>query len=116
MTKAGNPNEVDSKILSQVVNLAHLVDYQDDSVVSRTIVDKKTGTITLFAFGKGQGLSEHTAPFDALVYVLEGEAGITISGESFYLKGGETIIMPADKPHALEALNRFKMLLVMIKS
>jgi quercetin dioxygenase-like cupin family protein len=116
MTKAENHNEVDSKILSQVVNLAHLVDYQEDSVVSRTIVDKKTGTITMFAFGKGQGLSEHTAPFDALVYVLEGEAGITISGESFYLKGGETIIMPADKPHALEALNRFKMLLVMIKS
>ena len=116
MTKAENHNEVDSKIFSQVVNLAHLVDYQEDSVVSRTIVDKKTGTVTMFAFGKGQGLSEHTAPFDALVYILEGEAGITISGESFYLKGGETIIMPADKPHALEALNRFKMMLVMIKS
>ena len=116
MTKSENRNEVDSKILSQVVNLAHLVDYQEDSVVSRTIVDKNTGTVTLFAFGKGQALSEHTAPFDALVYVLEGKAGITISGESFYLKGGETIIMPADKPHAVEALNRFKMMLVMIKS
>ncbi len=116
MTKSKNEKEVDQKILSQVVNLAHLIDYQEDSVVSRTIVDKKTGTITMFAFGKGQGLSEHTAPFDALVYVLEGEAGITISGESFYLKGGETIIMPADKPHALEALDRFKMMLVMIKS
>ena len=116
MTKSENRNEVDSKILSQVVNLAHLVDYQEDSVVSRTIVDKNTGTVTLFAFGKGQALSEHTAPFDALVYVLEGEAGITISGESSYLKGGETIIMPADKPHAVEALNRFKMMLVMIKS
>ena len=116
MTKSENRNEVDSKILSQVVNLAHLVDYQEDSVVSRTIVDKNTGTVTLFAFGKGQALSEHTAPFDALVYVLEGDAGITISGESFYLKGGETIIMPADKPHAVEALNKFKMMLVMIKS
>ena len=116
MTKSENRNEVDSKILSQVVNLAHLVDYQEDSVVSRTIVDKNTGTVTLFAFGKGQALSEHTAPFDALVYVLEGKAGITISGESFYLKGGETIIMPADKPHAVEALNMFKMMLVMIKS
>ena len=116
MTKSENRNEVDSKILSQVVNLAHLVDYQEDSVVSRTIVDKNTGTVTLFAFGKGQALSEHTAPFDALVYVLEGKAGITISGESFYLKGGETVIMPADKPHAVEALNRFKMMLVMIKS
>ena len=116
MTKSENRNEVDSKILSQVVNLAHLVDYQEDSVVSRTIVDKNTGTVTLFAFGKGQALSEHTAPFDALVYVLEGKAGITISGESFYLKGGETIIMPADKPHAVEALNKFKMMLVMIKS
>jgi len=116
MTKAANHNKVDETLLSQVINLAHLVDYQEGSVVSRTIVDKNTGTITLFAFSKGQGLSEHTAPFDALVYILEGEAGITISGESFYLKGKETIIMPANKPHALEALDRFKMMLVMIKS
>ena len=116
MTKAKNDNNTNQNILSQVINLTHLVNYQEGSVVSRTIVDKNTGTVTLFAFGKGQGLSEHTAPFDALVYILEGEAGITISGESFYLKGGETIIMPADKPHALEALDRFKMMLVMIKS
>ena len=116
MTKSKNDNAVEPKVLSQVVNLAHLVDYQKDSVVSRTIINKNTGTVTLFAFSKGQGLSEHTAPFDALVHVLEGEAGITIAGESFYLKGGETIIMPANKPHALEALDKFKMMLVMIKS
>ena len=116
MTKAENHKKIDETLLSQVVNLSSLVDYQESSVVSRTIVDKNTGTVTLFAFDKGQGLSEHTAPFDALVYIIEGEAGITISGESFYLKGGETIIMPADKPHALEALDRFKMMLVMIKS
>ena len=116
MTKAEQQNKVDEKLLSHVVNLASLVDYQKGSVVSRTIVEKNTGTITLFAFGKGQGLSEHTTPFDALVYIIEGEAGITISGESYYLKGGETIVMPANKPHALEALDRFKMMLVMIKS
>ncbi len=116
MTKAKKQNKVDQNILSQVANLANLVDYQEGSVVSRTIVEKNTGTVSLFAFDKGQGLSEHTTPFDALVYIIEGEAGVTISGESFYLKGGETIIMPADKPHALEALSKFKMMLVMIKS
>ena len=116
MTKAEEQNKVDEKLLSHVANLAHLVDYQEVSVVSRTIVEKTTGTVTIFAFDKGQSLSEHTAPFDALVYIVEGEAGITISGESFYLKGGDTIIMPANEPHSLEALNKFKMMLVMIKS
>ena len=109
-------NKVDENILAQVVDLANMVDYQEGSVVSRTIVEKNTGTITLFAFDKGQGLSEHSAPFDALVYILEGKTVITISGKAFNLKGGEILIMPADKPHALDALERFKMMLVMIKS
>ncbi len=103
-------------LLAQAMKLTDLVDYQVDSVVSRTIIDKKTGTLTLFAFGKGQGLSEHTAPFDALVYLLDGEAEITISGKTLYLKEGEMVIMPANEPHALKAIKNFKMILVMIRS
>jgi quercetin dioxygenase-like cupin family protein len=103
-------------LLAQAIKLTDLVDYQVDSVVSRTIIDKKTGTLTLFAFGKGQGLSEHTAPFDALVYLLDGEAEITISGKTLYLKEGEMVIMPANEPHALKAIKNFKMILVMIRS
>lgn len=103
-------------LMAQSIKLIDLVDYQEGSVVSRTIVDKKTGTLTLFAFGEGQGLSEHTAPFDALVYLLDGKAEITISGKTFHLKEGEIIIMPANEPHALKAIKKFKMLLVMIKS
>lgn len=97
-------------------SLVDMVDYQKDAVVSKTIIDKKTGTVTLFAFVMGQGLSEHTAPFDALVQVLEGEVEIKISGEPFYLKQGEIIIMPANKPHALKAVSNFKMLLTMIRT
>ncbi len=96
--------------------LAELVDYQPGAVVSREIVTKSTGTVTLFAFDEGQGLSEHTAPFDALVYLLDGEAEIVISGKRHRLKQGEMIIMPANEPHALKALKRFKMLLIMIRS
>jgi quercetin dioxygenase-like cupin family protein len=96
--------------------LVEMIEYQTGSVVSREILRQKTGTVTLFAFDQGQGLSEHTAPFDALVFLLDGEAEITISGRSFRLGKGETIIMPADQPHALKALKKFKMLLVMIKS
>ena len=92
------------------------IQYQDGSVVSKEILNKPTGTITLFAFDKGQGLSEHTAPFDALVYVFDGKAEINIAGKQHNLKAGETIIMPANKPHSLKALERFKMLLVMIKA
>jgi len=103
-------------LLAQAIKLTDLVDYQVGSVVSRTIIDKKTGTLTLFAFGKGQGLSEHTAPFDALVYLLDGEAEITISGKTLYLKEGEMVIMPANEPHALKAIKNFKMILVMIRS
>lgn len=102
--------------VAQVVTLAALVDYQADSVVSRTIIDRKTGTVTLFAFDRGQGLSEHTAPFDALVYILDGEAEVSISGQRFRLGTGEAVIMPANRPHALSATGPFKMMLVMIKS
>jgi quercetin dioxygenase-like cupin family protein len=95
--------------------LVDLVNYQEGTVVSRTVIKKKTGTVTLFAFDKGEGLSEHTAPFDALVCILDGKAEITISGESVTVESGEMIVMPANKIHALKALERFKMLLVMIK-
>ena len=104
-----------AKIFGKVI-LGDLAEYQENSVVSRTVIDKDAGTVTFFAFAEGQGLSEHTAPFDALVYVADGEAEITISGEFFSLKKGEMIIMPADQPHALKATRRFKMLLTMIRS
>jgi len=100
----------------QIAKPVDLVSYQEGSIVSRTIIDKDAGTLTLFAFDKGQGLSEHTAPFDALVYLLGGEAEVTISGKSLNLIEGEMVIMPANKPHALRAIKRFKMMLVMIKS
>jgi quercetin dioxygenase-like cupin family protein len=101
---------------AQAKRLTDLIDYQNGSVVSREIISKKTGTVTLFAFDKGQGLSEHTTPFDALVYLLGGEAEIIISGESSHLKEGEMIIMPANQPHAMKAMQKFKMLLIMIRS
>ncbi len=97
-------------------NLRDLIDYQEGSVVSRTLIDKKAGTVTLFAFDEKQGLSEHTAPYDALVYVLDGEVEVTISGKPITLKQGEVTIMPANEPHALAAKTKFKMLLTMIKS
>ncbi len=100
---------------SQSLNIAALIDYQTGSVVSRTLIDKKTGTVTLFAFDAGQGLSEHTAPFDAFVHIIDGEAEITISGKSITVKGGELVIMPANEPHALRALKKFKMILTMIR-
>jgi quercetin dioxygenase-like cupin family protein len=103
-------------LLGQVAGLVNLVEYQPGSIVSRTIIDKPTGTLTLFAFDKGQNLSEHTAPFDAMVYVFDGAAEVTISGKPLTVKQGEIVIMPANQPHALKAINRFKMLLVMIKS
>ena len=103
-------------LAGQATRLIDLTDYQAGSIVSRTIIDKSTGTLTLFAFDEGQGLSEHTAPFDALVYIIDGEAKITISGKSIQVKQGEMVIMPANQPHALKASHRFKMMLVMIKS
>jgi len=104
------------KLLGQVTRLTELADYQDGSVVSRTIIDKKVGTVTFFAFDAGQGLSEHKAPFDALVYILDGEAEVVISGKPFILQAGEMVIMPANQPHALRATKSFKMILTMIRS
>ena len=104
------------KLLGQATKPIDLVSYQAGSIVSRAIIDKGTGTLTLFAFDEGQGLSEHTAPFDALVYLLDGEAEIIISGKPLRLKEGEIVIMPANEPHALKAIKKFKMILTMIKS
>jgi quercetin dioxygenase-like cupin family protein len=104
------------KLAAQPATLNSLITYQEGAVVSRTIIDKNAGTITLFAFDQGEGLSEHTAPYDALVYVIEGEAHVTISGKPLKLKKGELTIMPANEPHALQAMTKFKMLLVMIRS
>lgn len=103
-------------LTAQVMTLADLADYQERSVVNRTLIKQEQGSVTLFAFDRGQGLSEHTAPFDALVQVLEGEADVTIAGQPHRLQAGELIIMPADKPHALKAPRRFKMLLTMIRA
>lgn len=113
LSKEGKDTE---KLVAQVIKLVDLADYQERSVVSRTIINKKTGSVTFFAFDEGQGLSEHTTPFDALVYLLDGEAEIIISGKPRHLKQGEMIIMPADQPHALKAVEKFKMILIMIKS
>ncbi len=99
-----------------MVKLADLVEYQTGAVVSREIINRPTGTVTVFAFDSGQGLSEHTAPFDALVQLLDGEADITISGKVHHLKAGEMVIMPANEPHALKAVRKFKMMLVMVRS
>ena len=101
---------------SEASRLVDLVDYQEKSVVSKTLIEKETGTVTLFAFDQGQGLSEHTAPFDALINIIEGEAEIIISGESFHLKQGDLIIMPSNEPHSVKAISKFKMMLIMIKS
>ena len=104
-----------TNLIGQAQELAGLVNYQDGAVVSKEIIKKKEGTVTVFAFDEGQGLSEHTAPFDALVYVVDGKVEITIDGKPSRLKAGDMIIMPANKPHALKAIERFKMMLVMIK-
>jgi quercetin dioxygenase-like cupin family protein len=100
---------------SEILHMADLVAYNEGSVVSRQITKAEAGNVTLFAFDKDQELSEHTAPFDALVHVLDGETEIRISGKPFHLKTGDAIIMPADEPHAVKALTRFKMLLTMIR-
>jgi len=106
----------EEKLLQSPNELEKLVEYQTGSIVSKTIIKQPTGTVTLFAFDKGEGLSEHTAPFDALVYLIDGEAEVAISGKVNNVKRGEMIIMPANQPHALKAASRFKMMLVMIKS
>ena len=113
----GNTNKSNrDDLVGKVENMVHLLDYQDGSVVSRTIIKKQAGTVTLFAFDAGEGLSEHTAPFNALVNVIDGKAEVIISGNANLLSEGEMIIMPANEPHALKAVEKFKMMLVMIKS
>ena len=107
---------IEKKLEAQPVKLIDLIGYQEGSVVSQTILDEEAGTVTLFAFDEAQGLSEHTTPYDALVYLVDGEAEITISGNIHYLKGGEMIIIPANEPHVLKAVKKFKMLLTMIRS
>jgi quercetin dioxygenase-like cupin family protein len=101
---------------AEVKQLVDLLRYQDGSIVSRVLLKNKGGTVTLFAFDVDEGLSEHTAPFDALVVATDGEANIEIAGESFRVQQGETIILPANRPHALKAITRFKMLLIMIRA
>jgi len=104
-----------SQCLGKAANLLSLVDYSADAVVSKTLLDKQTGTITLFSFDAGQGLSTHSAPYDATVYVLDGKVEITISGKSSVVLAGEFIVMPANEPHSLKAVEKFKMLLIMIR-
>jgi len=111
----GNKSALDACI-GKSQKLVSLVEYATDSIVSRTILDKSVGTITLFAFDKGQKLSEHTAPYDAVVQVLDGSAKLTIGGEDVRVLAGEIIIMPAKIPHAVAAEERFKMLLTMIRA
>ena len=98
----------------EILDINTLLDYQESSVVSRMLINKKIGTVTLFSFDKGEGLSEHTAPFDALVYVFDSKVEIEISKKSYILEKGQMITMPADEPHALKALERFKMMLIMV--
>ncbi len=109
-------SEETTNLTGQVLTMTELIAYQEGSVVSRTLIDKKIGTLTLFAFGAGQGLSEHTAPYDAVVQIVDGEADITIAGTVHHLVAGQMIIMPANHPHSLRSDQRFKMLLVMIRA
>ena len=104
------------ELIGKALTLSELVSYQDGSVVSKTLIDKKIGTLTMFSFGAGQGLSEHTAPFDAVVQVVEGEAEVVINGEPQTVSAGQLIIMPANIPHELKAVKPFKMLLTMIRA
>jgi quercetin dioxygenase-like cupin family protein len=115
MSQNKNSTEIKFKP-AQAAPVAALVDYQSASIVSREIVKGATGRVTLFAFDEGEGLSEHTSPFNALVQIIEGEAEIIISGQPHRVEAGELILMPAQQPHALKALKRFKMILTMIRS
>ena len=115
--KLENPDKHDKKreeLYSKVLSLKDVVAYQEGTVASRMLVNKPAGTITLFAFDAGEGLSEHTAPYDAIVTIIDGEAEITIAGREFHLRKGQMIIMPAHVPHAVRAVQRFRMMLVMI--
>ena len=110
---------IDKDLIKEEVkihNLEKMLDYQEGSVVSRTLINKEEGTVTLFSFDKDEGLSEHTTPFDALVYIFDGKAKITISKKDYILEKGQMILMPANEPHALKALEKYKMMLIMIKT
>ena len=107
-----NPNVVRNAVRS----IVEMLQYQDGSIVSHVLLKNKGGTVTLFAFDAGEGLSEHTAPFDALVVVNDGEADIEIAGERYRVRKGETITLPANLPHAVKAATKFKMLLIMIRA
>lgn len=104
------------ELIGNALTLSDLVNYQDGSVVSKTLIDKKIGTVTMFSFGAGQGLSEHTVPYDAFVQVVDGEAEVVINGKAHTVTAGQMIIMPANIPHELKAVKPFKMLLVMIRA
>ena len=108
--------QTDKDLLAKVADVAGMVEYQNGAVVSRTIMDRPTGTVTLFSFDKGQGLSEHTAPFDALISILDGSAEIRIGGTPHHLSAGDMIVLPSGVPHAVNATERFRMLLAMIRS
>ena len=110
------PSVQSQNFIAEAFKLESTVQYQDHSVVSKQILNKKTGTLTLFAFDKGEGLSEHTAPYDASILILDGQAEIHIGGKLHNVQSGELIIMPANVPHAVKAVERFKMLLIMIRS
>lgn len=105
----------EKSVVTEKIRPSDLLNYQQGAVVSKVLLKKKSGNITVFAFSKGEGLSEHTAPFDAFVHVIDGEAEVTVSGKPHMLNGGEAIIMPANEPHALKAVSDFRMLLVMLK-
>lgn len=116
MKKAKSKNAVLKACVAKAANLAELIEYSSDSVVSKTIIDKSVGTVTLFAFDAGQGLSEHQAPYDATVQIVDGTAVLTIGGKKVRAKAGEIVIMPANVPHAVQAKEKFKMLLIMIRA
>lgn len=107
---------MENKLAGQALEVLELIQYQEGSVVSRTIADKPVGTVTVFAFDQEQGLSEHTAPYDAIVHIIDGEAEVVISGKSLSAKAGEIVIMPANHPHSLKAVKKFKMILTMIRA
>ena len=116
MTIESTQDKGRKELLARVTRLVDLADYQAGAIVSRTVIDKSMGSVTFFAFDEGQGLSEHTAPYDALVYILDGEAEVTISGRVMLLGEGEMVIIPANEPHVLRANKRFKMLLTLVRS
>jgi len=111
----GKPDTGREELKGKVISLPGLVQYADGTVASRMVINRKSGSVTVFSFDENEGLSEHTAPFDALVTILEGECEVWVAGRTFPMKPGDTIIFPAGVPHALSAITRFKMSLVMIK-